>query len=106
MAPLTRLRSIEPGDIPGPLAPLYYQQRAGAGFPGTIVGAGNYTAAEAVQRIEAGLIDAVAFGRAFIANPDLPERIRRGAAWNAPDSSTFYGGGADGYTTYPTLDGR
>ena len=47
----------------------------------------------------------VAFGRAFIANPDLPERIRRGAALNAYDRSTFYGGDARGYVDYPALQG-
>ncbi len=47
--------------------------------------------------------DLVAFGRPFIANPDLVERLRRGAALNAPDVSTFYGGAEKGYTDYPTL---
>ena len=47
--------------------------------------------------------DLVAFGKAFIANPDLPQRLRSGAALNAPDRSTFYGGGARGYTDYPAL---
>ncbi len=47
--------------------------------------------------------DLVAFGRAFIANPDLVERLRRGAHFNEGDRATFYGGGAKGYTDYPTL---
>jgi N-ethylmaleimide reductase len=55
--------------------------------------------------LDAGYVDAVAFGRAFIANPDLPDRIRRGAALNVPDTATFYGGGATGYTDYPALAG-
>ncbi len=45
----------------------------------------------------------MAFGRPFIANPDLVERLRRGAPLNTPDVSTFYGGGEKGYTDYPTL---
>jgi N-ethylmaleimide reductase len=45
----------------------------------------------------------VAFGRLFIANPDLPERIRRGASLNRYDRTTFYGGDARGYTDYPAL---
>jgi N-ethylmaleimide reductase len=49
--------------------------------------------------------DLVAFGRPFIANPDLVERLRRGAALNEPDPSSFYGGGAKGYTDYPLLQG-
>jgi N-ethylmaleimide reductase len=47
--------------------------------------------------------DLVAFGRPFIANPDLTRRLREGAALNAPDRATFYGGGAKGYTDYETL---
>ena len=47
--------------------------------------------------------DLVAFGRPFIANPDLTRRLREGAALNAGDRATFYGGGAKGYTDYPTL---
>ncbi len=53
--------------------------------------------------VAAGLADAVAFGRMFIANPDLPERIRCGAELNAFDRATSYGGGAQGYTDYPLL---
>ena len=47
--------------------------------------------------------DLVAFGVPFLANPDLPARLKAGAALNKPDKSTFYGGGAKGYTDYPTL---
>jgi N-ethylmaleimide reductase len=49
--------------------------------------------------------DLVAFGRPFIANPDLTRRLREGAEMNAPDRMTFYGGGAKGYTDYPALIG-
>ncbi len=52
----------------------------------------------------AGEADAVAFGKDFIANPDLVARFRSGAAFNAQDSSTFYEGGAQGYTDYPVLE--
>jgi N-ethylmaleimide reductase len=47
--------------------------------------------------------DLVAFGVPFLANPDLPERLRTNAPLNKPDKATFYGGGAKGYTDYPTL---
>ena len=47
--------------------------------------------------------DLVAFGRLFLANPDLPERLIRNAPLNEPDESTFYGGGPRGYTDYPFL---
>ena len=51
-----------------------------------------------------GEADAVAFGKLFIANPDLPRRFAEGAPLNAPDPTTFYGGGARGYTDYPALE--
>ena len=47
--------------------------------------------------------DLVAFGRPFIANPDLPVRLRLGGPFNTPDRTTFYGGGEKGYTDYPSL---
>jgi N-ethylmaleimide reductase len=53
-----------------------------------------------------GVADAVAFGRLFLANPDLPQRFRLNAARNTPDESTFYGGTDKGYTDYPTLSSR
>ena len=70
---------------------------------GPMITAGGYTTAAGIDAIKTGLADAVAFGRMFVANPDLPERIRTGAALNAFDRSTAYGGGAHGYTDYPTL---
>jgi N-ethylmaleimide reductase len=51
----------------------------------------------------AGNADLVAFGVPFISNPDLPERLRRDAAYNKPDPDLFYGEGAPGYTDYPAL---
>ncbi len=54
--------------------------------------------------LERDLADAVAVGREFLANPDLVRRWREGAELNTPDDATFYGGGAKGYTDYPTLD--
>lgn len=48
--------------------------------------------------------DLIAFGKAYIANPDLVTRLRRGGPFNPPDKMTFYGGGAKGYTDYPTLE--
>jgi N-ethylmaleimide reductase len=72
-------------------------------YKGVLIGNMGYTAEEAQAAIAAGKLDAVAFGTSFLANPDLPERIKAGAALNAPDSSTFYTPGAKGYTDYPTL---
>jgi len=58
----------------------------------------------AAERVTDGRIDLVAYGRRFIANPDLPRRLHEGAPLNEPDTDTFYAGGAHGYTDYPTLD--
>ncbi len=75
-----------------------------ANFSRTYIGNGHYTADEARQRIAAGHADLASFGRPFIANPDLPERLRQGAPLNEWDSSTFYGGDERGYTDYPALN--
>ncbi|EKE43229.1 GTN reductase [Oceaniovalibus guishaninsula JLT2003] len=72
-------------------------------FEGTYFGNGGYDARAAAQAIREGRADAIAFGRPFIANPDLPERFRIGAALNEQDRDTFYGGGEKGYTDYPFL---
>ena len=54
--------------------------------------------------IAAGKIDAVAFGTSFLANPDLPARIKAGAPLNRPKPASFYTSGPEGYTDYPTLN--
>ena len=72
-------------------------------FSGTLVFCGGYDAEKAEALIASKVADAVAFGRAYIANPDLVTRIARGAALNQPDPNTFYGGADQGYTDYPTL---
>jgi len=63
----------------------------------------GYGAAEAEAAIAAGAVAAVAFGTSFLANPDLPERFRRGAPLQTPDPATFYSSGPVGYTDYPSL---
>jgi N-ethylmaleimide reductase len=73
------------------------------GWTGPFVLAQGFTPASAERAVDEGRADAVAFGRAFISNPDLPERHRVGAALAEADASTFYGEGAEGYTTYPSL---
>jgi N-ethylmaleimide reductase len=71
-------------------------------FVGPLISAGGYRPETAAPVIERGATDAVAFGRLFIANPDLVKRMRLGLDLNAPDRTTFYGGDAHGYTDYPT----
>lgn len=72
-------------------------------FGGTYIANGGYDAERAAQGIRAGDADLVAFGTAFLANPDLVERFRQGAPLNKADPSTFYQGEERGYTDYPTL---
>lgn len=72
-------------------------------FKGTLITNAGFTKEKAEAYIREGWADAVAFGVAFIANPDLPERFRRGAALNTPDPATFYTPGEKGYTDYPFL---
>ncbi|WP_312670040.1 alkene reductase [Pseudescherichia sp.] len=80
-----------------------FREKVRARFHGPIVGAGAYTPEKAESLIAKGLIDAVAFGRDYIANPDLVERLQRKAELNPQRPESFYGGGAEGYTDYPTL---
>lgn len=72
-------------------------------FKGRYLANGGFDPSHARAAIEAGHADGIVFGRHFLANPDLPERIRRGASLTAPDPTTFYGGDAKGYTDYPRL---
>ncbi|WP_210546851.1 alkene reductase [Rhodoferax sp. PAMC 29310] len=72
-------------------------------YKGVLIGNMGYNPEEAEQAIAQGKLDAVAFGTSFLANPDLPARIKAGAALNAPDASTFYTPGAKGYTDYLTM---
>jgi N-ethylmaleimide reductase len=58
----------------------------------------------ATKVLAADAADLIAFGKPFISNPDLVERLKKGAPLNAFDKATFYGGGAKGYTDYPTLE--
>lgn len=80
-----------------------FRQKVRERFHGVIIGAGAYTTEKAENLIEKGLIDAVAFGRDFIANPDLVVRLKNKAALNPQRPESFYGGGAEGYTDYPSL---
>ena len=72
-----------------------------ANYKGVLIGNMGYQRDEAAQAVAAGQLDAVAFGVAFLANPDLPARLQAGAPLNQADPSTFYSEGARGYTDYP-----
>lgn len=97
------LRELTPGgtfgasDVP-PLSP-----RIRPLFKGPLVLNQDYDATRAQQALDSGVADAIAFGRPWISNPDLPERFRRNASLNEPDQATFYSTGPTGYIDYPVL---
>ncbi|SON56470.1 N-ethylmaleimide reductase [Hartmannibacter diazotrophicus] len=74
-----------------------------AAFGGVYIANNGFSRELAIESVSKGHADAIAFGRAYIANPDLVSRIKLDAPWNEPDTSTFYGGTEKGYTDYPTL---
>lgn len=85
-------------DEPG-LTPQLKQQ-----FHGAFIGNMNLTAEKGAELVEQGIVDAISWGKAFIANPDLVKRLAQGAPWNEGDMSSFYGSGPKGYTDYPFLE--
>nr|WP_246787301.1 hypothetical protein [Rhizobium leguminosarum] len=76
-----------------------------ARFKGAYIGNNNYDLNLAVNRRAEGNVDAVAFGRPFIANPDLVRRLKEGAELAVAPRETYYGNGAKGYTDWPVLAG-
>jgi 2,4-dienoyl-CoA reductase-like NADH-dependent reductase (Old Yellow Enzyme family) len=83
---------------PGRIGPQWRKS-----FAETYIANEQFTAQSAARVLAEGEADAVAFGKLFIANPDLPERLRSGAPLNDPDATTFYAPGAKGYVDYPAL---
>ncbi len=75
-----------------------------AAFSGVFIANGEFSPQEANTWIENNDADAVAFGRSFLANPDLPARIANDGPYNEPNEETFYGGGSEGYVDYPSLN--
>ncbi len=73
------------------------------GYDGTLIAADGFDTETAIDYVENGWADAIAFGRNFISNPDLPKRVAIGALLNPYDRNTFYGGAEKGYTDYPFL---
>lgn len=84
-----------------PELPISFRQAVRAAFSGVIIYAGKYTPERAAAAVEAGWADLIAFGRPFIANPDLPARIANGWPMNPLDASSMYGGTEKGYIDYP-----
>jgi 2,4-dienoyl-CoA reductase-like NADH-dependent reductase (Old Yellow Enzyme family) len=73
-------------------------------YRGVLILNSDYGRDDATAALEQGRADAIAFGRPFIANPDLPARLRSGAPLAVPNVATFYSQGAEGYTDYPPLE--
>jgi len=73
-------------------------------YSGPLITAGNYTIETGHEALDKGYADMVAYGRLFIANPDLPERLAGDAYLNIPNPDTFYTSGPEGYTDYPFLE--
>ncbi len=98
------LHLVEPG---GPIVfdgrPVSALAHVRERFHGAIVANNGLDAERAAKLLADGAADLVAFGRLFLANPDLPARLRAGSPLNAPDPDTFYGGDERGYTDYPAL---
>lgn len=99
--PLAYLHVLEGNMMPGDGLVDYKQLRGK--FSGLYMSNHGYDQENGNKTIEEGTADMVAFGKLFLANPDLPERFAQGATLNTPDVDTFYGGNGKGYTDYPAL---
>ncbi|MBX9961425.1 MAG: alkene reductase [Burkholderiales bacterium] len=93
---------VEQGLPPAPRA-LRMVELIRSTYRGKLVLCGGFDRDSAEAWLKMGRADVIAFGRKFLANPDLPERFRQRVPLNKDDSSTYYGGGAKGYTDYPSL---
>lgn len=100
---LVFLHVLDHSAMGAPAVPPDFRSRLRQAFDGLFIAAGGFDRASAERELALGQADMVAFGRPFLANPDLVERLRREAPLNAPDFSTFYTPDEKGYTDYPTL---
>jgi N-ethylmaleimide reductase len=91
-------------DASEPEEPSYDRRRLRAAFDGPYIANGGFDRLRGDWALASGAADLVAYGKAFLANPDLPERFRGNAPLNQPDTATFYGGDGRGYTDYPALE--
>ena len=87
-----------------PEVPIHTKEALRDAFGGTIIISGGLDRAKAEAVLQQGLGQLAAFGRSYLANPDLVERLRTNAPLNEADPKTFYTPGAVGYTDYPALE--
>ena len=100
---LLYLHLVDHSSMGAPPVPADFKLQLRAGFDGLFILSGGFDHASAEQALADKRGDLIAFGRPFLANPDLVERIRAKAALNPWEVATFYSQGAEGYTDYPTL---
>ena len=100
---LLYLHVLDHSAIGAPVVPAAIKTTLRRAFNGPFIAAGGFDAASAQQLLAAGDADLVAFGRPFLANPDLVARMKAAAPMNDADMATFYTPGAKGYTDYPAL---
>ena len=84
-----------------PVMSLEFKQALRSAYQGVLIYAGKYSVERATQAIKEGLADMIAFGRPFVANPDLPSRIKNNQPWATHDPETLFGGAEKGLTDYP-----
>lgn len=101
---IRRIAYLHLAEWPGAPYPHDFRKQLRSSFTGAILVCGGYMQDTAKALLQQGLVDAVAFGKPFIANPDLPRRFALGATLAEPDSRTFYGGDRHGYTDYPVFN--
>lgn len=94
---------VDHSSMGAPEVPAAFKAKLKAAFTGLFIASGGYDGQSAEKALAEGRGDLVAFGRHALANPDLVERLRKGAALNAPIPDLFYTPGAKGYTDYPAL---
>ncbi len=100
---LLYLHLVDHSSMGAPPVPADFKLKLRDGFDGLFILSGGFDQASAEQALTDKRGDLVAFGRPFLANPDLLARMRQDAPLNAPDEATFYTPGAKGYTDYPAL---
>lgn len=98
---LVYLHVLDHSPMGAPAVPASIKAELRKRFKGRFILAGGFDAKSAEVALSSDQADMIAFGRPFIANPDLVDRVRSGAAWALPDPSTFYSAAAEGYTDYP-----